>query len=361
MEIIEYIQKIPKAELHLHIEGSLQPELLFELAERNTIVLPYRDVEAVKAAYQFKNLQDFLDIYYAGAGVLQTEQDFFDLTWAYLQDAHQQNIIHTEIFFDPQTHTERGIPFETVITGISNAIAEAKAKLGINCLLILSFLRHLSEKAAFQTWEEAQKFKHLFIGVGLDSSELGNPPKKFQQIFAQAKREGMKLVAHAGEEGPADYVKEAIEMLKIDRIDHGNKCLDDEFLVQEIIEKKLALTICPLSNVMLKNTPSIAEHPILRMLDKGLKATVNSDDPAYFGGNLTKNLEAMAAHLPLTKEHVYQLMKNAFEASFVNEEAKRNYLKRLEDFHNQWKQSVTDSKYSKNALLGTLTLRNHCK
>lgn len=336
MELKEYIEKVPKAELHLHIEGSLQPEMLFSLAKRNAVNLSYKDIESVKTAYKFKNLQDFLDIYYAGAGVLLKEQDFYDLTMAYLKDAHEQNIIHTEIFFDPQTHTDRGIPFSVVVNGINRAIVDAREKWGINCMLILSFLRHLTEDEAFKVWNEAQEYKHLFVGVGLDSSELGNPPQKFEKIFAQAKSEGMKLVAHAGEEGPSDYVKEAIEVLKIDRIDHGNKSLDDEILVKEIIEKGLALTVCPLSNVMLRNVESIEQHPIITMLEKGIKATVNSDDPAYFGGNLTENFLALADGLQLTKEHVYQLSKNAFEASFVDEQTKLTYLKKLEDFHSKW-------------------------
>lgn len=335
MEIQEYIQKIPKAELHLHIEGTLQPEMLFALAKRNNVQIPYENIEAVRAAYQFENLQAFLDIYYAGSAVLQTQQDFYDLTWAYLEDAHQQHIVHTEIFFDPQAHTARGISFETVISGIQHAITDAKDKLGINCLLILSFLRHLSEESAFEIWKQAQPYKHLFVGIGLDSSELGNPPHKFENIFKQAKSEGMKLVAHAGEEGPAEYVKEALEVLKIDRIDHGNKCLEDDNLVKEVAKKKLALTVCPLSNVMLKNTPSLAEHPILLMLEKGLKATVNSDDPAYFGGNLTANFIAMAKELPLTKQHVYELIKNAFEESFVDNNEKQGFLQLLADFHRE--------------------------
>lgn len=335
MDIHEYIRKIPKVELHLHIEGTLQPEMLFSMAARNNVKLPYANIEEVKAAYQFENLQDFLDIYYAGAAVLQTEQDFYELTLAYLEDAHSQNIVHTEIFFDPQTHTERGVALETVILGIHKAIIAAREAWGISCLLILSFLRHLSEAAAFEVWQQAKPYKHLFVGVGLDSSELGNPPSKFRHIFAQAKSEGMKLVAHAGEEGSAEYVREAITVLEIDRIDHGNKCLDDEDLVQKIIEKNLALTVCPLSNVMLKNTVSMSEHPILKMLDKGLKVTVNSDDPAYFGGNLTQNFETMSHALPLKKQQVYELTQNAFEASFLEEVDKQHLLGLLAEFHSE--------------------------
>lgn len=333
MDIDRYIKKIPKAELHVHIEGTLQPEMLLTLAKRNKIRLPYKDIAAVKAAYQFKNLQDFLDIYYAGAAVLQTEQDFFDLTWAYLEDAHHQNIIHTEIFFDPQTHTARGIPLKTVITGIHNAIVQAKINLGINASLILSFLRHLSEKEAFAIWKESQAYKSWFVGVGLDSSELGNPPQKFVNIFAEAKKAGMKLTAHAGEEGPAQYVKDTIQLLKIDRIDHGNRCMEDEKLVNELAEKQIALTVCPLSNVMLKNVISMKEHPVLKMLERGLKVTINSDDPAYFGGNMTANFIALSEALPFTKAHVYELIKNAFDASFISASQQKDYLQKLNDFH----------------------------
>lgn len=330
MSIEEYIQRIPKAELHLHIEGTLQPELMLKLASRNGISLPFRDIEAIKKAYKFENLQDFLDIYYAGAKVLITEQDFFELTWEYLEDAHRQNIVHTEFFFDPQTHTERGIPFSTVVNGITRAIREAKEKLGINSLLILSFLRHLSEESALKIWKEALPYKHLFIGVGLDSSELGNPPSKFQNIFRKASAEGMKLMAHAGEEGPPEYIKEALNLLHIDRLDHGNKCLEDKELTERLIQMGVALTVCPLSNVMLRNVDKMENHPILKMLEKGLKVTVNSDDPAYFGGNLTANLLAMADKLPLTKNHVYTLTRNAFEASFINNEQKKEYIEALD-------------------------------
>lgn len=330
MEIKKYIERVPKVELHVHIEGTLQPEMLFSLAKRNNMELPYQDIAAVKAAYQFSNLQDFLDIYYAGAAVLQTEQDFFDLTWAYLEDAHQQNIVHTEIFFDPQTHTDRGIAFDTVVSGITRAIEKAKEDLGINCLLILSFLRHLSEESALKTWEMAQPHLDKFIGVGLDSSELGNPPSKFERVFAKAKKAGMKLMAHAGEEGPAEYVKEALELLHIDRLDHGNRSMEDADLVAELAQKKIALTVCPLSNVMLRNVNTIEEHPILEMLEKGLKATVNSDDPAYFGGNLTANFNALADALPLEKQHVYTLAKNAIEASFISDDLKHEFITKLE-------------------------------
>lgn len=330
MSIIEYIHSIPKAELHLHIEGTLQPELMLKLATRNKVSLPFRDIKAVKEAYNFKNLQDFLDIYYAGAKVLIHEEDFFELTWEYLKDAHLQNIVHTEFFFDPQTHTERGIPFATVINGITKAMQAAKKKWNINSLLILSFLRHMSEDSALKIWEEALPYRHLFVGIGLDSSELGNPPSKFQKIFQKASNEGMKLMAHAGEEGPPEYIKEALDILHIDRLDHGNKCLEDRELTKRLAKLGIALTVCPLSNVMLRNVNKMANHPILEMLDKDLKVTVNSDDPAYFGGNLTTNLLAMADALPLTKQHIYRLMRNAFEASFINDEQKIRHIAHLD-------------------------------
>lgn len=330
MSIIEYIHSIPKAELHLHIEGTLQPELMLKLATRNKVSLPFRDIKAVKEAYNFKNLQDFLDIYYAGAKVLIHEEDFFELTWEYLKDAHLQNIVHTEFFFDPQTHTERGIPFATVINGITKAMQAAKKKWNINSLLILSFLRHMSEDSALKIWEEALPYRHLFVGIGLDSSELGNPPSKFQKIFQKASNEGMKLMAHAGEEGPPEYIKEALDILHIDRLDHGNKCLEDRELTKRLAKLGIALTVCPLSNVMLRNVNKMANHPILEMLDKDLKVTVNSDDPAYFGGNLTTNLLAMADALPLTKQHIYRLMRNAFEASFINDEQKTRHIAHLD-------------------------------
>ena len=250
--MIEFIKGLPKAELHLHIEGSFEPELMFKIAKRNNVEIPYKSVEEVKAAYAFDNLQDFLDIYYSGAGALMVEQDFFDLTWAYLEKVHSENVLHAEIMFDPQTHTDRGIPFGTVIIGISNALREAEAKFGMTTKLIMSFLRHLSEEEAFKTLEDALPYKKLITAVGLDSSEVGNPPSKFQQVFAKAEAEGFLTVAHAGEEGPAEYVWEALDLLNVSRVDHGNNSLDDEILVQELVDRKMPLTVCPLSNLKLQ-------------------------------------------------------------------------------------------------------------
>ena len=280
----DLIAKLPKAELHLHIEGSLEPELMFSLAQKNTISLPYKTIEEVKHAYNFTSLQSFLDIYYAGANVLINESDFFDLTWAYLLRCHAQNICHTEIFFDPQTHTSRGIAFKTVIDGITKALQKGEQELGISSFLIMCFLRHLSEENAFETLKASLPFKDKIIGVGLDSSEVGHPPSKFQRLFVECKKVGYKIVAHAGEEGPAEYVWEALDLLKIDRIDHGNNSLMDEKLVNYLVENKMALTVCPLSNTALRVVDDLKQHPIKKMLDLGIKATVNSDDPAYFGG-----------------------------------------------------------------------------
>ncbi len=332
MTLQEYIRQIPKAELHIHIEGSLQPELMFKLAQRNGIKLPYANVEEVRAAYEFSNLQDFLDIYYAGAGVLIHEQDFYDLTWDYLKDAHEQNIIHTEIFFDPQTHTDRGIAFETVINGIYRAMQDAEKKWGLTSLLIMSFLRHLPEQKALETWEMAQPHLDKIVGVGLDSSENGFPPSLFQRVFAKAEAADLRLVAHAGEEGPAEYVYEALDLLHIHRVDHGNRSLEDAELVKRLVAEQIPLTVCPLSNVKLCNVPSLDVHPLLRMLDMGLKVTANSDDPAYFGGNLNTNLLALAEVQDVTPQHIYQLMRNAFESSFASDARKKALLNALAAF-----------------------------
>jgi adenine deaminase len=330
--MIEFIKGLPKAELHLHIEGSFEPELMFQIAKRNNVEIPYKSVEEVKAAYAFDNLQDFLDIYYAGAGALMVEQDFYDLTWAYLEKVHSQNVIHTEIMFDPQTHTDRGISFGTVIIGISNALREAEAKFGMTTKLIMSFLRHLSEEEAFKTLEEAMPYKKLITAVGLDSSEVGNPPSKFQQVFAKAEAEGFLTVAHAGEEGPAEYVWEALDLLNVSRVDHGNNSLDDEILVQELVDRKMPLTVCPLSNLKLQVVKDLKNHPLRDMLQKGLLATINSDDPAYFGGYMNANYIEVVEALSLTKEEVCQLTKNAFEASFLNENQKKDMIARVEDY-----------------------------
>ena len=330
--MIEFIKGLPKAELHLHIEGSFEPELMFQIAKRNNVEIPYKSVEEVKAAYAFDNLQDFLDIYYAGAGALMVEQDFYDLTWAYLEKVHSQNVIHTEVMFDPQTHTDRGISFGTVIIGISNALREAEAKFGMTTKLIMSFLRHLSEEEAFKTLEEAMPYKKLITAVGLDSSELGNPPSKFQQVFAKAEAEGFLTVAHAGEEGPAEYVWEALDLLNVSRVDHGNNSLDDEILVQELVDRKMPLTVCPLSNLKLQVVKDLKKHPLREMLQKGLLATINSDDPAYFGGYMNANYIEVAEALNLTKEEICKLTKNAFEASFLNGNQKKDLIARVEDY-----------------------------
>lgn len=322
----DFIQAMPKAELHLHIEGSFEPELMFEIAQRNGIAIPYSSVEEVKAAYNFNNLQEFLDIYYAGANVLQTEQDFYDLTWAYLQRIHAQNVVHTEIFFDPQTHTERGVAFSTVFEGIWRAMKDGEEKLGISFHIIMSYLRHMSEESAFETLEMALPYKDRILGVGLDSSEVGHPPSKFERVFTRSREEGWLLFAHAGEEGPPEYVWEALDLLQIDRIDHGNRCLEDENLVAEIAERGLGLTVCPLSNLELCVVDDLKQHPIRTMLQKGLKATVNSDDPAYFGGYMNENFNAIQQALNLTKAELAQLGKNAFEAAYLPDEQRQQYL-----------------------------------
>ncbi len=331
----EFIDKMPKAELHLHIEGSFEPELMFEIARRNQINIPYKNIDEVKAAYNFNNLQEFLDIYYAGANVLQTERDFYDLTWAYLQRIHKENVLHTEIFFDPQTHTDRGVSFDTVIKGIHKALEDGKKQFGISYRLIMSFLRHLSEAEAFKTLEQALPYSSWITGVGLDSSEVGNPPSKFEKVFEIARQAGFKVVAHAGEEGPAEYVWEALNLLQIDRLDHGNRSLEDEKLVKTLVDKQMALTVCPLSNLKLKVVKDLKEHPLKTMLNKGLKATVNSDDPAYFGGYMNDNFWEITQALNLTKDDLYRLTRNAFEASFANDDRKKEMIRQLDDYFNK--------------------------
>lgn len=332
MKITDYIKKIPKAELHLHIEGSFEPELMFEIAQRNQVKISYQSVEEVKKAYQFSCLQDFLDIYYAGASVLLYEKDFYDLTMAYFKHCAEENVVHTEIMFDPQTHTKRGISFETVINGIQKAREDAKEKYGISSLLIMSYLRHLSEEDAFETLEQSLPYKHLIKAVGLDSSEKGNPPSKFQKVFEASVKEGYVPVAHAGEEGPAEYIWEALDLLKIARIDHGNNCLTDEVLIKKLVDEKIALTVCPLSNLELKVVDVLKDHPLRKMLNLGLKATVNSDDPAYFGGYMNANFLQTAEALDLTKEDVKTLVKNSFEYSLLSDEEKQKYLIQVENF-----------------------------
>ena len=332
MKITDYIKKIPKAELHLHIEGTFEPELMFEIAQRNKVEIPYQSVEEVKKAYQFSCLQDFLDIYYAGASVLLYEKDFYDLTMAYFKHCAEENVVHTEIMFDPQTHTKRGVSFETVINGIQKAREDAKEKYEISSLLIMSYLRHLSEEDAFETLEQSLPYKHLIKAVGLDSSEKGNPPSKFQKVFEVSIKEGYVPVAHAGEEGPAEYIWEALDLLKIARIDHGNNCLTDEVLVKRLVDEKIALTVCPLSNLELKVVDDLKDHPLKKMLNLGLKATVNSDDPAYFGGYMNANFLQTAEALDLTKEDVKTLVKNSFEYSLLSDDEKQKYLIQVENF-----------------------------
>lgn len=326
MALKSVIQTLPKAELHLHIEGSLEPELMFKLAQKNRIALPYKTIEEVRNAYRFTSLQSFLDIYYAGANVLITQSDFFDMTWAYLLRCKAQNIVHTEIFFDPQTHTKRGIAFETVVSGISQALQRAETELGISSFLIMCFLRHLSEQEAFDTLQDSLPFKALILGVGLDSSEVGHPPSKFSRVFEEAKNIGYKVVAHAGEEGDSSYIWEAIELLHVERIDHGIRCDEDESLVKLLIEKQIPLTVCPLSNTKLKAVSSMDKHNILKLLRKGVLVTVNSDDPAYFGGYLNENYEAIVEHLEISEDELKCLARNSFKASFLEEVQKQKYL-----------------------------------
>jgi len=329
-QLQKLVLSIAKAELHLHLEGTLEPELMFELALRNNISLPFANVEEIKAAYQFDNLQQFLDIYYQGAGVLQTEQDFYDLTWAYLLRCKTDGVVHVEPCFDPQTHTQRGVLFSTVINGITRALNEGKQKLGISSFLIMSFLRHLSAQSAFETLEQALPFKEHIIAVGLDSSELGYPPSKFTEVFDKARELGFLSVAHAGEEGPPDYIWQAINLLKVARIDHGVRAIEDDVLLKHIIHKSIPLTVCPLSNTALKVFNDMSEHNILEMLEQGVKVTVNSDDPAYFGGYLAANYFALITALPFKHEHIKQLAINSIEASFLSEQDKMRYRRGLE-------------------------------
>ncbi len=327
-----FIAGLPKAELHLHIEGSLEPELMFGLAERNKVAIPFTTVEEVRAAYQFSRLQDFLDIYYAGADVLRTEQDFQDLAEAYFDRAAADGVVHAEIFFDPQTHTARGIPFRVVADGLLAGMAAAQAKHGLSSQLILCFLRHLDEADAFETLAEAEPWLDRITGVGLDSSELGHPPSKFAQVFERAGEMGLKRVAHAGEEGPADYVREALDLLRIDRLDHGNRSLDDPRLVARLAREAVTLTVCPLSNIKLCVVDDISRHPIDRMLDAGLRATINSDDPAYFGGYIADNYRAVASGRGLGRDRLAMLARNSLLGSFLDERALTARLAELDSF-----------------------------
>ncbi|MDA0108375.1 adenosine deaminase [Vibrio sp. La 4.2.2] len=327
-----FIQDLPKVELHLHIEGSLEPELLFKLAQRNGISLPYASPEALRTAYDFEDLQSFLDIYYQGANALISEQDFYDLTWAYLERCKADNVIHTEIFFDPQTHTERGIAFETVIKGIHRALQDGETTLGITSQIIMCFLRHLSEDSAIETLKQALPHKDLIVGVGLDSSEQGHPPEKFARVFKMAKEHGFLTVAHAGEEGPAQNIVDAIELLGVSRVDHGVRCVESDELVARLIETKMPLTVCPLSNIKLCVFDDMSQHNIVSLLRKGVAVTINSDDPAYFGGYMTDNFKAVSEAHDMTYQELAQLTINAIDASFIDESMKREYRSRVIDY-----------------------------
>ena len=328
--LVDLLRTAPKAELHIHIEGSLEPELIFALSQRNGIDIPYANVEELRRAYAFSNLQSFLDIYYAGASVLITEQDFYDMAWAYLLKAQADHVIHTEIFFDPQTHTARGVAMKTVIDGLYRACQDAKAKLGVSASLILCFLRHLSEEDAFATLEDALPHRDKFIGVGLDSSELGHPPEKFARVFARCRDLDLHLVAHAGEEGPPAYIWSALDVLKVERVDHGVQSTRDASLMKRLAAERVPLTVCPLSNQKLCVFPNLADHNLGQLLDAGLCATVNSDDPAYFGGYMNDNFLQTFAATGLTAQHAYTLMRNSFEASFLEPAAKRAMLDRVD-------------------------------
>lgn len=330
MNLPSLLAAMPKAELHIHIEGSLEPELIFQLAQRNGVVLPYASVEDLRRAYAFSNLQSFLDIYYAGASVLLQEQDFYDMAWAYLQKAAAENVIRSEIFFDPQTHTARGVAMETVIRGLSRACRDAQ-KIGVDAELILCFLRHLSEEDAFETLEQALPFREHFIGVGLDSSELGHPPEKFARVFAKCREEGLHLVAHAGEEGPPAYVWAALDVLHVERIDHGVQSTKDAALMKRLAKDRIPLTVCPLSNLKLCVFPTLAQHNLRELLDAGLCATVNSDDPAYFGGYMNANFLQTFAATGLDAQHAYQLARNSFEGSFAPAAQKQRAIARLDE------------------------------
>jgi len=322
----EFVRQLPKTELHLHLEGSLEPELMFELAARNNVDLPYASVEEVKAAYDFHNLQSFLDIYYQCADVLRTEQDFYDLTWAYLLRCQEDGIVHVEPFFDPQTHTDRGIDIGVVFQGINRALVQAEQELNITSGLILCFLRHLSEEQAIACLEQAKPYLQHLVGVGLDSSELGHPPEKFAQVFAQARALGLRAVAHAGEEGPAEYIVSALDVLKVDRIDHGVRCIEDDALMQRLADEQITLTVCPLSNTRLKVFSHMSEHNILQLLDQNIAVMVNADDPAFFGGYLMQNFDALIEHLGMTRLQAVKLALNSITGSFMSEKQKESHV-----------------------------------
>ena len=332
IDIAAFIEGLPKAELHLHIEGSLEPELLFAIAARNGVELPYASVDALRAAYDFDNLQDFLDLYYRGLSVLREARDFYDLTWAYLEHARAEAVLHAEIFFDPQAHTSRGVAFSTVIAGITSALEDGRDRLGIGSKLILCFLRDRSAESALATLEEALPHKDRIVAVGLDSAERGHPPSKFEAVFDRARAEGFLTVAHAGEEGPPDYVAEALDLLRVARIDHGIRALEDGALTARLARDAVPLTVCPLSNLKLKVVDDMAAHPLKAMLDAGLVATVNSDDPAYFGGYVNANYRAVQAALGLGRDDLARLARNSFEAAFLEAEDKRALIARLDAY-----------------------------
>ena len=327
--IENFIKKVPKSELHLHIEGSLEPELMFKLSKRNKVEIPFKSIEEIKSAYNFSNLDSFLKIYYEGSNVLISEEDFFDLTWEYILRCKQDNIVHAEIFFDPQSHTERGIEFNTVLSGIHKALEKANSELGITSKIIMCFLRHLDEEPCFQVLKEATKHKDKIIGVGLDSSEKGNPPQKFKNLFEAAIKEGFLTVAHAGEEGPPEYIWDSLNLLKVKRIDHGVQCLKDDKLVEKLSQNNIPLTVCPLSNIKLCVFDKLEKHNLKKMLDKGLRVMVNSDDPAYFGGYLNTNLIETAKALKLSLEDIKTLIQNSFKSSFLDEKTKNNWLSKI--------------------------------
>lgn len=330
MNTTTLIQQLPKTELHVHIEGTFEPELMFEIAQRNQIEIPYQTVEDIRQAYDFHNLQSFLDIYYAGAKVLVHEQDFYDLAWAYFEKCAQDHVVHTEIFFDPQTHTDRGVAFATVLNGLKRACDDAKTRLNISSHLIMCFLRHLSEAAALETLEQALPFKDDMIGVGLDSSEVGHPPEKFARVFAKAREEGFLIVAHAGEEGPPEYVWQALDVLQVNRVDHGVRSEEDPVLMQRLIADKMPLTVCPLSNLKLCVVSDMREHNIRRLLEQGVMVTVNSDDPSYFGGYVNDNFIAIAEALDLTAAEIKQLCIHSFTASFLPESEKQAWIEKIQ-------------------------------
>ena len=332
MSLNAFIAGLPKAELHLHIEGSLEPEQMFEFARRNRVALPFASVEEIKAAYDFSNLQDFLDIYYAGADVLRTEDDFREMALAYFRRAAEDSVRHAEIFFDPQTHTDRGIPFQVVADGLLAGMDQAERELGVTSKLILCFLRHLDEDAAFATLKAAEPWLDRIEGVGLDSSEVGHPPSKFERVFNAAGSLGLKRVAHAGEEGPPEYVWEALDLLKIDRMDHGNRSLEDPALIRRLAAEGMTLTVCPLSNHKLCVIDDLSRHPVPEMLKQGLHVTLNSDDPAYFGGYVNRNYEAMAEHAGVTREQLVQIAKNSFEGSFLPDEDKARHIAEVDAY-----------------------------